>query len=222
MQRFIITMLLVVAPVSAGALPSANETSTYAEVGVGVSIIPAVSTKTYTLTDGVNVATGKVTLNYDTALTAGAEIGLAGVGVPQLRLGIGYDFVQARFSSGDLVGTLNGSPGSLHFTRSDVASFGITLDNDVHLISGNISYDLANWGAITPYVGVGAGAAIIQHADTQLALTATAGLRAAIDDDSYVSLRYRFYHISGPTDDFGIQYDAITNHSIMVLFGMTN
>lgn len=220
MKRFIITMLIVVAPVCAGAQP--NSSDTYAEVGVGVSIIPTVSTKTYTLTDGVNVATGRVELNYDTALTAGAEIGLLGVGIPQLRLGIGYDFVQARFSSGDLVGTLNGSPGSLHFTRRDVSSFGITLDNDVHLVSGNIYYDLPNWGAITPYFGVGAGAAIIQHADTQLALTATAGLRASIDDDAYVALRYRFYHISGPTDDFGIQYDAITNHSIMVMFGLTN
>jgi opacity protein-like surface antigen len=218
MKRFLAGIALCLIPTYACANDSGL--TTYAEIGVGASFIPTVSTKTYTLTDGADVAVGRIDLDYDTGLTFGGEIGLARVGIPELRLALGYDFVQARFSSGLVTGMLNGVPGSLAFTRSDLTTIGIDLDNSVHVITGNVSYDLPSWGVLTPYIGAGVGAAIIQHANTQLALTATAGARFTIDKNAYVAIRYRFYDIGNPTDEFGIRYETITNHSIMVVFGM--
>ncbi len=194
----------------------------YTELSLGASFIPTVSTKTYTITDGINTATGRIDLKYDTSLTAGVEVGAAGVGVPEIRLGLAYDYLRANFSSGVVVGTLNGAPGSFAFNRSDLSSIGITLDNSVHVLTGNVTYDLPNWGALTPYLGGGAGAAFIEHANTELVLTGTAGVRVAINDYMYAGLRYRFYRISGPTDTFGIRYEDISNHSVMVLFGMSD
>ncbi len=194
----------------------------YTELSLGASFIPTVSTKTYTITDGINTATGRIDLKYDTSLTAGVEVGVADVGVPEIRVGLVYDYLRANFSSGVVVGTLNGAPGSFAFNRSDLSSIGITLDNSVHVLTGNVTYDLPNWGALTPYLGGGAGAAFIEHAGTELVLTGTAGVRVAINDYMYAGLRYRFYRISGPTDTFGIRYEDISNHSVMVLFGMSD
>ena len=222
MKRALVVGLFSLLPTFAYAQDGGSPYTLYTELAVGASFIPTVSTKVYTVSDGIDTASGKIDLNYDTALTAGVEFGLARVGVPELRIGVAYEFVQARFDNGEVVGTLNGVPGSLSFNRSDVASFGIDLDNDVHLVTGNIYYDLPNWGALTPYLGGGIGAAFIEHANAELALTATAGVRAWISDYAYLGLRYRYYYISGPTDDFGIQYNGISNHSIMVLFGMAN
>jgi opacity protein-like surface antigen len=222
MKRLLIGILFFTAPTCALAQDDGKLNALYTEFSVGASFIPEVSTKTITITDGVDTATGRINLNYDTALTVGAEVGIAGVGIPEVRLAVGYEFLQARFDSGVAVGTVNGVSGSLAFTRADVASFGIDLDNDVHLVTGNIYYDLPDWGRVTPYLGVGVGAAFIQNADTQLAVTASAGIRIPLNDNIYAGVRYRYYHISGPTDDFGIEYDAISNHSIMLLLGITN
>jgi|SRR5579871_1046987 len=222
MRNLLVGLLFVAVPACAYANDSSTAPSIYTELSLGASFIPTVSTKTYTLTDGLNVATGKVNLNYATGLTAGLEVGAAGVGVPEIRLGLGYDYLRATFSSGVVVGTLNGAPGSFAFNRSDLSTIGISLDNSVHVLTGNVTYDLPNWGAVTPYVGGGAGAAFIEHANTELALTATAGLRVAINSYTYVGVRYRYYRITGPTDSFGIRYDDISNHSVMALFGMAD
>jgi opacity protein-like surface antigen len=222
MRTLFVAALFLAAPACAYANDGSSAPSMYTEFSLGASFIPTVSTKTYTITDGVNTATGRIDLKYDTSLTGGVELGAAGVGVPEIRLGLGYDYLRANFSSGVVVGTLNGAPGSFAFNRSDLSTIGISLDNNVHVLTGNVTYDLPNWGAVTPYLGGGAGAAFIEHANTELVLTASAGVRVAINADMYVGVRYRFYRITGPTDAFGIQYDDISNHSVMALFGMSD
>jgi opacity protein-like surface antigen len=192
----------------------------YAEIGVGAVFVPTVSTQTYTLTSGTTSATGKVDLNYDTGITAGAEVGYAGVGTPELRLGLGYDYLEGHFSNGLVVGTVNGTPGSFAFTRADVASLGASLDNDVHVLMGNAYWSFPMVGPVRPYVGGGLGAAFISNAGTNFALSATAGFRVALTDQSYLGLRYRFYRVEGPTDDIGIKYQPIIAHSVMAMLGM--
>jgi len=192
----------------------------FAEVSLCASFIPTIRTKTYTLSDGINTATGHIELNYSTGLTAGAEVGILGGLFPRIGFSISYDYLQARFDHGLITGTLNGVPGSLAFTRNDVTNLGITLDNDVHLIAANILYNPFEDGRIHPYIGGGVGVAIISHTDTQAAVTATAGVRADLSDDFYVGVRYRYYYVTGPTDDFGIRYDSLSNHSVMAMIGV--
>jgi len=192
----------------------------FAEVSLGASFIPTIRTKTYTLSDGIDTATGHIELNYSTGLTAGAEVGILGGLFPKIGFSISYDYLQARFDHGLITGTLDGVPGSLAFTRNDVAGFGITLDNDVHLIAANVFYNPWEDGRIHPYIGGGVGVAIISHTDTQAAVTATAGVRADLSDDFYVGVRYRYYYVTGPTDSFGIRYDSLSNHSVMAMIGV--
>jgi opacity protein-like surface antigen len=209
----------VLLPCAAWAQTTANLPATYGEVALGASFLSSVNTDTYSFTYGANSATGKIKLGYDTAVTAGVEMGVAGVGMPEIRLGVGYEYLPARFSSATVVGTINGVASSATVSRAQVEGAGLTLDNDVHLVTGNAYYSLPLVGPVRPYVGLGVGAAIIQNADTQLALTGTLGVRAALSDQAYVGLRYRFYRIEGPTDSLGISYSAITNQSVMALLG---
>lgn len=220
MKSVIIAALLFAVPTIAQAQNDPPLPVSFAEVSLGASFIPTIHTKTYTINGGFGTATGHIELNYGTGLTAGAEVGILGGLFPHVGFSISYDYLQARFDHGLIVGTLNGVPGSLPFNRNDVTSFGLSLDNDVHLLAGNIFYSPFDDGFIHPYLGVGFGAAIISRADTEFALTTTAGLRADISDDVYVGVRYRYYYVTGPTDDFGIRYDGLSNHSVMAILGV--
>jgi len=220
MKHTLIAALLLVSSLPALAQEVTAVPAPYFELGVGMNIVPTVSTQTYTLTSGPNTATGKIDLDYDTGLAGGAELGYAGIGIPQLRLGVGYDYLEGKFASGVITGTVNGTSGSLPFSRADIASLGGSLDNDVHVVTGNAYYSLPMVGGIRPYFGGGVGAAFIQNAGSNLALTATAGFRWELTEQSYLGLRYRFYRVEGPTDDLGIRYEPIMTHSVMAMLGM--
>jgi opacity protein-like surface antigen len=220
-MKFLMTAALLCAvPTLAFAQDDGSLPVSFAEVSLGASFIPTIRTKTYTITDGIDTATGHIELNYSTGLTAGAEVGILGGLFPKIGFSISYDYLQARFDHGLVTGTLNGIPGSLAFTRNDVTNFGISLDNDVHLIAANILYNPFEDGRIHPYIGGGVGVAVISHTDTQAAVTATAGMRADLSDDFYVGVRYRYYYVTGPTDNFGIRYDSLSNHSVMAMIGV--
>lgn len=220
MKGATVAAILIAIPTTAYAQDQGTLPVSFAEVSLGASFVPTIRTKTYTITNGIDTATGHIDLNYGTALTAGAEVGILGGLFPKVGFSLSYDYIQARFDHGLIVGTLNGVPGSIAFNRNDVSSFGLSLDNDVHVVAANIFFSPWESGAIHPYLGVGAGAAIISRADSEFALTATAGVRADISDDVYVGVRYRYHYITGPTDDFGIRYDGINNHSVMAILGV--
>lgn len=83
--------------------------------------------------------TGRADLNYSTALTESAEIGLAGVGVPEIRLAASYEHLIAHFDKGSITGTLNSGPGipsatgTLSATRAELNGLGFDtglLDSD--------------------------------------------------------------------------------------------
>ena len=220
MKSIIVAGLLFAVPTVAYAQDDGTLPISFAEVSLGISFIPTVRTKTYTVDGDFGTATGHIDLNYGTGLTAGAEVGILGGLFPKIGFSISYDYIQARFDHGLIVGTLNGDPGSISFNRNDVTSIGLSLDNDVHVVAGNVFYNPWDDGAIHPYLGVGFGAAIISRADTEFALTTTAGVRADISDDVYVGVRYRYYYITGPTTDLGIRFDAVSNHSVMAILGV--
>ena len=166
MKNSFCAVLLLASSASAIAQEKAAVPAPYFELGVGMNIVPTVSTQTYTLTAGANRATGRIDLDYDTGLAGGAEIGYAGVGIPELRLGVGYDYLEGKFASGLVTGTVNGTSGSLPFSRADIAALGGSLDNDVHVVAGNAYYSLPMWGGIRPYIGGGVGAAMDPRAES--------------------------------------------------------
>jgi opacity protein-like surface antigen len=219
MRLFSFAAILLASSVPALAQEPVPQPGPYMELGIGVNIIPTVSTQTYTVTSGTTTASGKIDLDYDSGLAGGAEVGYAGVGIPQLRLGLGYDYLEGKFASGVVRGTVNGTTGTFSFSRADLTSLGASLDNDVHVVTGNAYYSLPMVGAIRPYIGGGIGAAFIQNAGSNLALTASAGFRWAVTDQAYIGLRYRFYRVEGPTDDIGIKYEPIMTHSVMAIIG---
>src|SRR4029078_8376 len=68
--------------------------------------------------------------------------------------------------------------------------------------------------------GDGVVVALTAHTDTQAPVAAPARVRADLSDDFYVGVRYRYYYVTGPTDDFGIRYDSLSNHSVMAMIGV--
>jgi len=71
-----------------------------------------------------------------------------------------------------------------------------------------------------PYLGAGFGADLIDHAQNEFAVSATAGIRFMVTDEFYVGARYRFYYVNNPTDDFGTRYNAVTMHTFSAVLGV--
>jgi hypothetical protein len=216
MRRLSLMFVFALVPVGAYAQPVA-----YIEGSVGVAFMPNVSTQTYTFFIDPYTISGHGELDYGTNLVAGAEIGYAGFAHGQLRWGLSYDYMHATLESASLVGSVNGVPGSIKFSSGELNGAGFNFDNSVHLITTDFYYNFADiGGVIRPYVGVGVGAALIEHADAELALSGTAGFRYGFaDNTAYIGVRYRYYRISGPTDDFGIKYDPIQAHTVSAVLG---
>lgn len=192
----------------------------YAEIGLGATFGQSLSTKTYTLNSGANTATGRADLDYDMGLAAGAEVGYAGVILPEVRVGLDYDFLESNFHSGKVIGTVNGAAGSFAFDRATVLSLGGNLDYDSHLVTANAYYDLPSVGVLQPYVGAGLGGAFINNAGDSFAVTATAGFRVPLNNSLYLGARYRFYHINSTRDNSGVAFDSYGTHSIMAMLGV--
>lgn len=227
MKRIAIALGALFVPLSVHA-EEANLPAAYVEGSVGGSFIPTVQTNTITLTDGINTAIGHANLSYSNALTEGAEIGVAGVFIPEIRLGVSWEHLELRFDNGSVAGTVNGTPGSLSFTRADLTSVGFSsgaLDTRANVVTANVYYSLPliDFGQpwqMRPYLGVGLGETGLANAGNNFTVTGTAGIRASVSETAYVGVRYRYYHVSGPTDKIlDVPFNAVTNHSIMAVFG---
>jgi hypothetical protein len=198
------------------------QTIGYVEGSVGTALIAQVSTSTYSFTDSSgNVYSGNGVLNYGPSITAGAEAGIAGLDSGNIRLGISYDFIRTSLHSAGISGTFNGTPvGTITVTNALIRSAGFDFDTTVHAISANAYYNLPLIGeVIRPYVGLGAGAAILEHADTNLTITGTLGFRYAISDAAYIGMKYKFFYIDGPTEDFGVRFDPVFANTISAVIG---
>ena len=150
--------------------------------------------------------------------TLGAELGIA---AGRWRFGVSYDWANASFDTAAFSGTFNGAPLNLTLAEEDFAALGIETDTGIQIVGGNVYYNFALIGsAVQPYIGVGAGAAIVENASTELALSAMAGAGFAISPNAYIGARYRFTHVAGPQADSGIIYENIAFHTVSVQIGI--
>jgi len=193
----------------------------YIEGFVGVSIISDVDSDEFSFTDGFDDFLIKSSIDYGTEVSFGLEAGIDGYPSPNLRIGASWDYINAEFDNVHLSGSVNNDPFSINATQSDLDSFGLNLDTALSVFSGHLYYNIPVTNrAIQPYLGIGAGAAFIEHFDTEFAFSATAGVRAAIGEAAYVGGRYRYFYIVGPEDDGGLLFDPINIHSFSVVIGM--
>ena len=214
MKKFFLVSVLFLLPSSVFAQ------SSYAELSLGASFPLTVDTKDYTFEDSEDIYSVHGELDIDGSLIVGAEYGFTGFMEGSWRGGISYEYLKLELDSAEISGTINDVPFSEKVGASEVRGYGIDPDNAVHLVMGNIYYNLPLMADnFRPYVGVGAGIASIEHADTQFALSATAGFRMGINEYSYFGFRYRLYRVEGPTNDFHIDFDPVYANTISALIG---
>jgi hypothetical protein len=209
----------IIALISTNANAQPVATGFYGEIGVGLSLIQSATTEPFSADIGLGTLAGTMDTEFASPQGMfGAEVGFASA---RWRFGVSYDWMDAPIESVAFSGTFNGSPLNTTIEKDDLDALGFQTDTGFLIAGGNVYYNfLPSRSAVEPYIGVGVGAAIVQNASTELALSATAGARYAITPRAYVGARYRFVRIAGPKDDSGIQYDNIFIHMISVQLGL--
>ena len=218
-MRKALTIAAVIAVICTNADAQPIATGFYGEIGVGLSLLQSAATEPFSADVGLGTLAGTMDVEFASPQGMfGAEVGLA---APRWRFGVSYDWMDATLQSTAFSGTFNGSPLTTTIEKDDLDALGFQTDTGFLIAGGNVYYNfLPSRSAVEPYIGVGVGAAIVQNASTELALSATAGARYAITPRAYVGARYRFARIAGPKDDSGIQYDNIFIHMISVQLGL--
>jgi len=220
MKATLLTCIFIGVPTLAAA--QVREPTFYVEGAVGAAFTQSVNTKQFTFTDPtMNTFSGTAQVHYGTQFTIGGEAGLTFFN-DRIRTGISYDYANATAHSATLMGILNGAPVNGSFSRSEFSFVGSDFDNTVQIIALNAYYNFLGPDAqFQPYVGGGFGSGKIQTAHSnEFVATATAGVRMRISDQAYVGARYRFTHVEGITDKFGIKYDPIEFHTLSLIAGL--
>jgi hypothetical protein len=160
--------------------------------------------------------------DYGTELLFGLEGGVSGLGnASNVRLGLSWDRVAAKLNSVNVSGTDISGPFSFNGNCPDPGGFCSEANETVNVIAANAYVDLAvgNQMGIQPFIGVGAGWAIFDDADSQFALSGTLGARVPLSMNAYVGGRYRFQWISGTSDALA-DYDDIKVHGVSAIIGV--
>ena len=202
MKRVFLCAGLFLAPAAAQAqlvLPAP-----YVEIAGGESFLPIVHVDRFVVAN-LGRSARNASLYYGDALTGSAEIGYAGILVPNLRFGIAYDYLEGKFEHGTLTESFFGFPLTVHFTRSEAEQYGVELDRQAQTLSGNLYYGVTLFQFLRPYVGFGVGPVFVRHEATSFSEIGTAGVQAAVTDTLYLGVRYR--------------YNSVTDHSVMALLG---
>lgn len=220
MQKIIFTAVLLLLP----ACAMGQETSlppVYVEESAGVGISPIIDTRTATFVAPPDRSVGKAQLNYGDSFMAGAEIGtMLGNADGNWRLGLNYEHTRLNLGSIDITGLVNGVAGKVTYTGKDLAFERFPFNYSVHLAMANVYYDVpAVMEHIRPYFGLGAGTGFVEDSSTEFALSGTAGFRVAITRSVYVGLRYRYYWVSGSTNQIGVRMLPLTAHTISTVIG---
>jgi opacity protein-like surface antigen len=219
MRKFLAAAILTAVPTCAFA--QSEPMVPYIEANAGAAFATTVKTKAEDFFYLGNHYVGHSELDYGTELNLGGELGIAGFMNGAVRLGMSYDYVGASLNKASFVGTVNGVPTTISAPADQLlASTGFSGDTHVRLAMANAYYNFPMFGLIRPYVGVGAGVGVIQHASTEFAMTGTAGFRYAIDESVYLGFRYRFTRIWDPHTDFGVRLDPIQFHTVSAIIGV--
>lgn len=190
----------------------------YLEGSVSLLLIPNVESEPYAIDTGSGIFDGTVDLDFGNNFMYGVE---AGASTGLWRFGVSYDRAELELDSGTAVGTLNGSPFQATVSNDAIGAYGVAANNIFQLIQGNVYYNLPLLGTdIRPYIGLGAGAAIIEHADSELVISATAGMRFALGPFAYMGAKYRYSIVTGPTYDSGVPLEKFGFHTFSVLLGL--
>jgi opacity protein-like surface antigen len=180
---------------------------------------------TTTITDtvaGVDIV-GKLTNEYDSDIGLGFEVGVTNDG-SNIRFGLSYSESKIELKKLTGSGTVTDGTTTVNFavsaTKADLASVGLSYDNDVKSYSLNAYYDFKTNRTFTPYVGVGLGQADIENAnDKEVSKSLYLGGRHSVNDQMYVGLKGAYTMIDGPTDKLGLSYDDITHKSVSLIVG---
>ena len=206
-------------------LQTVNSEEFYIEGQVNYNQVDDVDTKTYSGTaGGLTFSNLKASNKYDSDIGLGFEVGAKNVSNSNLRIGLSYSESKIELEKTTLSGSVTDGTttltGPASFSREDVASVGLTFDNDVKSYSLNAYYDLETNGTFTPYVGVGLGQVDIQNAnDKELSKSLYLGGRHSVNDQMYVGLKGAYTMIDGPTDKLGVSYKDITQKSLSLIVG---
>lgn len=206
-------------------LQTVNSEEFYIEGQVNYNQVDDVDTKTYSGTaGGLTFSNLKASNEYDSDIGLGFEVGAKNVSNSNLRIGLSYSETKIELEKTTLSGSVTDGTttltGPASFSREDVASVGLTFDNDVKSYSLNAYYDLETNGTFTPYVGVGLGQVDIQNAnDKELSKSLYLGGRHSVNDQMYVGLKGAYTMIDGPTDKLGVSYKDITLKSLSLIVG---
>ena len=205
------------------AFPSiAHAQFAYVEGAIGVGLYPDIESNTYTFNTPQGLFVGNAESAIDASWAFGAEVGYQ---TGPWRFGASWDFLDAETDTARLEGTLNGQPFSFEAHDEDLEDFGLDANHDTNIFAANGYYvfNAYNVGLIgqgvTPYIGIGLGAATFHDANTQFAFLATLGASVPLGPQTYIGARYRLSVISGPTLDSGIKVDGFTTHAFSVVIG---
>jgi opacity protein-like surface antigen len=216
-------ILLVSALLAASLTASAADLKPYIEGSVGWGNVGDVSTKTYTGTVSGVAYNGQVNLDYDSNVAWGGEVGLANVADTNFRVGLSFTKLSLDVNSVTASGTLtyNGTnyTGTTGNLKQTLASDGISFDSDLKIYMVNAYYDIPTGSQLTPFIGAGVGVASMDHAGSELALSATAGLKYNIDKNLYLGAKATYLRVKGPKDDLGLEYEDIDTYRVQALVG---
>ena len=208
------------------SLHNANAADIYVEGQVGTTRVANVDTDKYSGTEGGVTATHVTgTMEYDSNLTMGAQIGFSNFGINNMRLGLSTKKLKAKFTSMELNGSLTDGAttvtGPKTFKNSDFGSIANSIDNKVQVYYLTGYYDFPTDNKLTPYVGVGVGLADIQNAkDKEFALGLSAGANYVVTEKIYLGMRLDYSRIAaGVTDKIRITNEAKQSVSALATIG---
>jgi opacity protein-like surface antigen len=199
--------------------------SPYIEGQINYTQVDNVDTVTYSGSgSGVTWTNAKLTNKYDSDTSLGFEVGAKELFNNNLRIGFSYGKSKIKLKSTTLSGSVTDGTttltGTSSFSREDVASVGVSFDNDVKSYSMNFYYDFNNSNGIVPFVGAGIGQVDIQNAkDKEMSKSIYIGGRYSINQNTYLGAKGTYTIVDGPQDKLGLSYDDITIKSVSLIIG---
>ena len=207
-------------------LAEGGDIKPYIEGHISQVFIDDVDGTTSVSASGFNLAIAGV-FEYENATALGTEIGLKGIGHPNIRLGISYQQFDAELKAIDISAALsfNGTvltTAAGRVTKEELEAAGAEFGDDAKAYSLNAYYDLDQLGVFKPYLGLGIGFADIENTeDDELMISGYFGINYLLTKNIYMGLRGAVRRIDGPTDLAGIDYDDITYKEIGAVLGIT-
>ena len=205
-------------------LQSVKSQDFYIEGHVNYNQVDDVDVDNIGTSGGLTFSNMDASLDYDSDNGLGFEVGAINVSDSNLRIGLSYSEQKIDLKKASGTGTVTDGTTTIDFavsaTKAELASIGLSFENDVKSYSLNAYYDLETNGTFTPYVGVGLGQVDIENAnDKELSKSLYLGARHSIDDNMYLGIKGTHTIIDGPSDKLSISYDDITIKSLSLIVG---